>query len=311
VSRERERYDALLRGVAAAPPRDPPVPRGLGAPVVVGGRYRLGRELGRDARAQRFAARDLGTARDVMVTQILVSAGAGPLERLARDARAAAALGQPHIAAVREVVLDAVPPFLVGDAVDGPTLRHRLADGPLPPDLVLALAAQLGEALGVAHTAGLVHGALSPSSIVLCADGVRILDFGMVHLDDGAADDGAYRAPETLAGAPPDARADLYAVGVALHEALVGRRPFAGGAAPSLPFSVPPALATVVTRLLMTDPDARTPSARALVEALAAASLPRRTERRSPRASRRWWPLFAAAAVTVALLFAAYLASLR
>jgi tetratricopeptide (TPR) repeat protein/TolB-like protein len=127
--------------------------------------------------------------------------------------------------------------------VEGTTLRQRIGS-PLPAGELLEIAIQCAEALAAAHGKGVIHCDIKPENIMLTPAGqVRILDFGIakrlpfydaagttVSVDsEGLAGTPAYMAPEVLAGNPPDARSDIYSLGVTLYEALTGRRPNAPG----------------------------------------------------------------------------------
>ena len=141
----------------------------------------------------------------------------------------------------------------------------------------MALGIEIADALHAAHVAGVVHRDLKPDNVLLTRTGaVKVVDFGIAHV---ASYEGprltrhgdllgtpAYMAPEQLAGAPVDARADVYAMGLLLSEMLTGRHPLRGGATPALPAAIAP----IVARCLQLDPSSRFASAAALRDALAA-----------------------------------------
>ncbi len=168
-------------------------------------------------------------------------------------------------------VIDGPAPALVLELLDGITLERRLADGPLDVAAVGSLARSLLEALGHLHQHGIIHRDIKPANVWLRTGGeVVLMDLGL------AADPGdprtteagavvgtrAYMAPELLSGGVPDIRADLYSLGVTLHEALTGRRPDprAAAAGPPVP-GVPAPLQALVDRLLARDPADRPHSA--------------------------------------------------
>src|SRR5262249_25275904 len=120
--------------------------------------------------------------------------------------------------------------------VGGRTLREEIERGPLDVDRARGLAIQIARALGAAHDAGVVHRDFKPENILVTADGIKIVDFGiaadvrdagMTKLTRDGARLGtpAYMAPEQLVGGVVDARTDLYAFGVVLDEMRTGRHP--------------------------------------------------------------------------------------
>ncbi|RYB01603.1 hypothetical protein D3272_25105 [Lichenibacterium ramalinae] len=172
--------------------------------------------------------------------------------------------------------------FLLLDLVRGPTLAQRIAEAPLNADELQGLAARLAGALACLHGAGFVHGDLSADNVVVAGAvaGAVLLDLGLLHAGTLGAGEIAFSghwsiaAPEQLAGAPPTAAADLYALGLLLLSAAAGT-PLALGtdrdsalAARATPFDLEPvtkALRPLVAALLDPDPAAR-PAAAACVE---------------------------------------------
>jgi CheY-like chemotaxis protein len=182
--------------------------------------------------------------------------------------------------------------FITMEYVDGVSLRSLMASrGTLASGASIAFGAQLFRALQAAHEQGVVHRDIKPENVLLSSEGMlKVMDFGIARLVeglDGSAADGygtlAYMAPEQLLNEPVDARADLYAAGVVLYEALTGHLPFDAASAPVLlsqllttepvPAStrnpeVSEALAGLLTHLLAADAAARPASARQVVSAL-------------------------------------------
>jgi eukaryotic-like serine/threonine-protein kinase len=147
--------------------------------------------------------------------------------------------------------------FVIMELLPGQTLaRHATAPRLLPEALVLQLAADLAAALACAHRQGVVHRDVKPANVIFDAATQRatLTDFGLARAADAEASRSGvfigsplYMAPELLAGQPPDARSDLYALGVMTYELLAGRPPFEGASMGALLRSVarspPPPLA--------------------------------------------------------------------
>jgi eukaryotic-like serine/threonine-protein kinase len=148
--------------------------------------------------------------------------------------------------------------FVIMELLPGQTLaRHTTAPRLLPEALVLQLAADLAAALAYAHRQGVVHRDVKPANVIFDAATQRatLTDFGLARTADAEASRSGvfigsplYMAPELLAGQPPDARSDLYALGVMTYELLAGRPPFEGASMGALLRAVaqspPPPLST-------------------------------------------------------------------
>jgi hypothetical protein len=197
-------------------------------------RFRLLRELGRGATATVYLARDealqLDVALKVLHPQLSGAGRSEPLRRFFADARVAAAVRHPGVVAIYDV--DEAARAVAMEWIAGGTLRQRLREHPtgLPTAELRATARSLIGALGHVHAAGIVHGDLKPSNLLLRAPGSVVLaDFGSAGLvgDPRAAASAAgtplYFAPEQFQGAPSSPATDLYAVGAILWEAATGR----------------------------------------------------------------------------------------
>lgn len=206
--------------------------------------------------------------------------------RFEGEARSAAALHHPGIAGVYDYGADdtgSLPPYLVMELVDGQPLSALLATARsngrvLDTAVVQDLMAQAGDALGVAHRAGIVHRDVKPANLLVTADRkLKITDFGIARAADSAAltrtgsvmGTPQYLSPEQARGNPSTPASDVYSLGVVAYECLTGRRPFEAETpvatalahlqqpVPTLPASVPAPLAAVVTRALAKDPAER------------------------------------------------------
>ena len=173
-------------------------------------------------------------------------------------------------------------PWLATELVPGLSLSdHVRRHGPLPPNLLLGLAAGVAEALHAVHTAGVVHRDLKPGNVILAPDGPKVLDFGIARaLDEtaltrtgGLVGTPGWIAPEVLRGAPPAPPADMFAWGALVAFAATGRAPFGTGSTDSLAHrvldrdpdltGVPGHFLPLVTAALDRDPGRRPTAAQA------------------------------------------------
>ncbi len=219
----------------------------------------------------------------------------GPVrERFVIEARSAAALDHPNLCTVHEIGESEHGLFLAMPLYPGETLKERLArEGALPQADALEILLQVTTGLASAHAAGIVHRDLKPGNVMLLPDGTaKILDFGLAKIRDVSLTTShmtigtiGYIAPEQIRNGPVDARADLWAIGVMLYEALSGVLPFRGEHEISilhavlhhdpLPLSqvkpgLSPALDALVDALLEKDPADRYQSAGDVLADLAA-----------------------------------------
>ncbi|MCB9525625.1 MAG: serine/threonine protein kinase [Myxococcales bacterium] len=294
------------------------------APAVVDTRYEILEEAGRGACAVVYRARDVTSGQLVALKTLEPGRVHAPsaVDRLAQEAEVMARIEHPHAMPVFDFgwFRDGRPWF-VTELLGGEGLDTRLARGPLPPLLVIRLLRQVCDVLAATHAQGYLHGDVKPGNLWIQSvwEGlngpmpiVRLIDFGLA-LSLQAAHAGRrpaagspnYMAPEVVAGAPADGRADLYGLGMVAYEALAGVHPYETegparralrsrltGQPPPLVFVAPgvdPALAAVVDALLARDPAERPASACALDDRLAELEARRVAERvaqRVPHASR-------------------------
>jgi serine/threonine-protein kinase len=233
-----------------------------------------------------YRARDEKLGR-VVALKVLPASLAGESERRARflrEARAAAAVNHPNIATVYDLGDAGGRVYLAMELVEGETLRRRLKGGALPRPEVIRIARAISEGLAVAHDKGIVHRDLKPENVMLARDGsVKILDFGLAKLREPLSTDNAlsrqetetlegrvmgtpgYMSPEQASGRPCDARTDVYAMGVVIHEMLTGGIPGVGAGRNAIRDA---RLEAIVVRCLAAAPDDRWADARRLLEAL-------------------------------------------
>ncbi len=260
------------------------------------GPYRILRELGQGGMGTVVLAEDTRLGRHVALKTVSgAQAGtSGGRAQLLDEARAAAALTHPAIAAVHDVIEHDGNIAIVFELVEGETLAARLAKGPLPEEQAVAIAVQIADALAVAHGARVLHRDLKPSNIMLAPGGVvKILDFGIArfrpvghqapadsHGDEGFMGTPGYVAPEQWTGKAVDERADLYALGVVLFEMLTGKRPFPERE----PFTLALAAIDRIARRVSSLRPGVTPALDKLVARCW------RPTRRCVRRGRGWWP---------------------
>ncbi len=263
-------------------------------PGAVVGRLELIREIGRGGFGVVWEARDPLLGRSVAFKAVRAGEHLRLREeRLQREAEAAARLAHPNIVTIHDLGRSPHGPYLVLELLRGQSLAQRAEAGAVPAREALRLCVEVARALAHAHANGVIHRDLKPANVFLCADGqVKVLDFGLslVFGDDATAGgtDG-YMAPEQWRGQPGDARTDLFALGVVLHQLLAGQLPFPPGAepghdGPAQALAVPeaPGAGALLGRLLELDPERRPSGAGEVAAALTA--ILREAERSTPAA---------------------------
>ena len=242
---------AASAGLTASGTRDP-VRRVLD-PGDSLGPYEVLEFLGAGGMGEVYRARDATLNRDVAlkVRSESFEHDSDHLARFTREAHVLASLNHPNIAAIYGLEEANGVPALVLELVEGPTLADRIAEGAIPIDEALSIAAQIAEGLEAAHERGIIHRDLKPSNIKVRSDStIKILDFGLAKVFDpsssGAAvpaaatitspdmthagmifGTAAYMSPEQARGKTVDNRSDIWAFGCVLYETLTGRGPSA------------------------------------------------------------------------------------
>jgi eukaryotic-like serine/threonine-protein kinase len=212
---------------------------------IIAGRYALGISLERGGMGIVWRAHDAVLDREVAVREVVFPPIMAEEERrlaearVLREARAAARLDHPGVVTLHDVVQDQGGIFIVMELVDAPTLAEVVRDqGPLPLVRVAEIGDQLASGLEAAHRAGIVHGDVKPTNVVVPATGpAKLADFGIASLarDPQLISAGlmigspAYMAPEQARGEASGPPADFWAVGATMFYAVEGEPPFDRG----------------------------------------------------------------------------------
>ncbi|MFI5245802.1 MAG: protein kinase, partial [Gemmatimonadales bacterium] len=210
--------------------------------------YIFERELGGGGMSRTYLARERALDRRVVVKVLAPELLAGiSVERFRREVLLAAKLQHPHVVPVLTAGdVDGLPWFTM-PYVDGDSLRHRLAKGPVGINEAVSILRDVARALAYAHGQGIVHRDIKPDNVLLSTGSATVTDFGIAKAISAARTtaDGkqgtmltvagtsigtpTYMAPEQAAGDPAtDHRADLYSFGAMAYELLAGHPPFHG-----------------------------------------------------------------------------------
>jgi serine/threonine protein kinase len=264
------------------------------------GPYQLQEIIGRGGMGEIYRAYDTSRDRVVALKRLPPSMAADPTfqARFRAEAALAAKLHEPHVIPIHDFGEIDGQLYIDMRLVEGPDLAHLLTDsGPLPAQRAVDIVTQVATALDAAHTAGLVHRDIKPGNVLvvrsegdLPTDFVYVADFGIARALDGSTSGSLtatgttvgsldYVAPERFGNNHGDRRADIYALGCVLYEALTAQKPFPVQGLPAIinaHLNTPPPAPTarrgglpvgldaVVARAMAKNPDDRYPSAGAL-----------------------------------------------
>jgi serine/threonine protein kinase len=257
VGRQPELLEKTLRASAVANDRDETVleaapsasaPRAsrdqAALQAALAGRYRVERELGAGGMGRVLLATDLALERPVALKTILPEVLADPhwIERFRLEATVVAGLQHPGIVQVYEILAIEGTPVLVMEYVPGSELREAVDDHRFADRDLAQVMAEVCDAIGFAHSHGVIHRDIKPGNILLTADGTpKVADFGLAtdrsrrrsaaleRAEEGSIlGSPGYLAPEQALGDARriDSRCDVYGLGATLYYGLTGRPPF-------------------------------------------------------------------------------------
>ena len=229
------------------------------------GPYQIVSLLGAGGMGEVYRARDTRLDRQIALKVLPLEVTEDPerLKRFVREAKAASALNHPNIATIYEIGQSDGIHWIAMELVEGQTLSERIAVGadrharppegghggpPLPIETILDIGIQVAEALGRAHSKGIIHRDIKAANIMLAPEGqVKVLDFGLAkRMHQPAPSTGTaastesqttpgvimgtveYMSPEQVLGQEVDQRTDLFSLGVVLYDMVTGRLPFSG-----------------------------------------------------------------------------------
>ncbi|MFC1559146.1 protein kinase [Gemmatimonadota bacterium] len=202
-------------------------------------------------------------------------------ERFVREAQAASSLNHSNITTVYELLEDEGEQFIVMEYVDGKTIRDVVESSRVSIRKAVDMLIQAAEALGAAHNKGILHRDVKSANIMVSMEGnVKVMDFGLAHLEDRSQltrtgttmGTLAYSSPEQLVGSPVDRRSEIFSLGVVFYELLTGQLPFKSPSEGELVFEiinteqdmlttcrddVPGSVCNVVNKMLIKKPELR------------------------------------------------------
>ncbi|HEX6573854.1 MAG TPA: serine/threonine-protein kinase [Gemmatimonadaceae bacterium] len=217
-------------------------------PEVIAGRYTIEREIGRGGMATVYLGSDGETGDRVAIKLLRSELGSAVvLERFLREIAFVSELDHPQIPKVLGSGHIGKLPYYVMTYIEGESLRARLdREGQLAVEEVRRIAESVARAMAYAHSRGILHRDIKPGNILISADHVHVLDFGVARAIIASAENAltaagmvvgtpAYMSPEqALADGSLDGRSDIYSLGCVMYEMLAGTPPFLGATAQAI-----------------------------------------------------------------------------
>lgn len=261
-------------------------------PDIIGGKYRVIREIGSGGMARVYRAINMST-RKVVAVKMLKEEYLNDTEflrRFDREARASLELSHENIVRAYGVGEDNGVPYIVLEYVEGKTLKDLIQESPsghLSVQQSIGICSQILDALNYAHAHGIIHRDVKPQNVIVTNRGkAKLADFGIARevtastvtfSSKNVIGSVHYISPEQAKGLPATEESDIYSTGISLYEMLTGTVPFIGDTTISTALmhlstepepprdlnpSIPPALNDIVLRALEKDPNMRYASAK-------------------------------------------------
>lgn len=210
----------------------------MNQPEIIGDRYRVVRPLGKGGMGAVWLCEDPVLERQVAVKQIAAGAGIDgkSIERARREARTVAAVTNPHVVEIHDIIEGDDALWLVMEYVDSMNLQVLITErGRMDLDKVVHIGAQLADGLAAAHAAGVVHRDVKPANILVTPEGdAKLVDFGIarstqekqVTMEGVISGTPVYFSPELARTGEPDFPSDVWALGATLFAAVEGKAPY-------------------------------------------------------------------------------------
>jgi serine/threonine-protein kinase len=218
------------------------------------GRYQVEKELGKGAMGVVYGGKDPKIGRVVAIKTMALSAEfeadelADAKERFFREAETAGRLTHPNIVTIYDAGEEHDLCYIAMEFLKGKDLvPYTKQPNLMAPDKVLSIVERVSDALGYAHTMGVVHRDIKPANIMYepDSDTVKVTDFGIARITDSSKTKTgmvlgtpSYMSPEQLAGRKIDGRSDIFSLGVTLFQMLSGKLPFEGESMTQLMFAI-------------------------------------------------------------------------
>jgi serine/threonine protein kinase len=198
------------------------------------GQFRILGELGAGGMGIVYRALDTAVQREVALKRLRseFAASSAVLERFRNEAKMQGRLNHPNIAQLYSIVQTQEAFCIVMELVDGIVAKDLI---PFRWELAALVIGQALDAIGYAHSLGVLHRDIKPENIIIDRRGmVKVMDFGIAYAvgsqrmtrEKSIVGTIEYMSPERILGKPMDGRSDIYAIGILLYELLSGRLPF-------------------------------------------------------------------------------------